>query len=180
MRTITVVSGCPGTGKTTIASALAAADPLGVHLESDVFFDFFAHRILSIRPEAHEQNGAAVRAAAAAAAAFATSGYQVVVDGVLGPWFVPTFLDGVAPSGLMVEYVVLRAPLDDTLRRALPRPRGDQAEQEEIVRHMHRGFEDLGRFEKHAVETGGHGIPQTLATVAERRFRGDFLLAPTV
>jgi predicted kinase len=173
---IAVVSGCPGTGKTTLAFALASASVRGVHIESDVFFHFFTHRILPIRREAHEQNAAAVRAIGAAAAAFATSGYEVVVDGVLGPWFLPTFLEALGPSGLVAEYIVLRAPLDDTLRRALPRDK-TEAEHAEIVRHMHREFADLGPLEKHAVETGGQAPEDTLAVVTSRRTRGDFLLA---
>jgi adenylate kinase family enzyme len=40
---ITIISGTPGAGKTSLARALAAGDPKGVHIETDEFFRFLSH-----------------------------------------------------------------------------------------------------------------------------------------
>jgi hypothetical protein len=42
-------------------------------------------------PESHDQNTVVTRAATAAAGAFALGGYATIYDGVVGPWFLPTF-----------------------------------------------------------------------------------------
>lgn len=172
---ITIVTGCPGTGKTTLATALAAASPKGVHLASDRFYEFFSHPVVPIRPESHAQNTAAVRAVAAASGAFATSGYEVFVDGIFGPWFIPTFLEEVEPLAVEVDYIVLRAALPETLQRAMSRPQARQ-EDEEIVRHMHRQFADLGRFDSHAIDTTGQSLAVTYALLDRERPTGRFSL----
>jgi predicted kinase len=173
MPIITVVSGCPGTGKTSVAAALAASSVRGVHIEADVFFHFIVHRIPPIHRDAHDQNATAVRAIAAAAWAFASNGYEVVVDGVIGPWFVPTFMEQLESFNVDVDYLVLRAPLDQTLQRAMARAK-TRADHETVVRHMHPGFATLGPFEAHAIETGGQTIDETLAVVARGRSTNRF------
>jgi len=147
-----------------------------VHVVTDAFYRFFSHPIVPIRPEARDQNTAAIRAIAAASAAFAASGCAVFVDGVIGPWFLPTFLAEVAPSGVRVDYVVLRAPLAETLARAMARAEA-RADDDVIVRHMHSAFADLGAFEAHAVDTGAQPLAATRELVERRRARGDFSLS---
>jgi predicted kinase len=172
---IAIVTGCPGTGKTTLATALAAANPRGVHLVSDRFYEFFSHPVVPIRPESHGQNTAAVRAIAAASGAFATGGYEVFVDGIFGPWFLPTFLAEIELVGVEVDYIVLRAALPETLQRAMSRTTA-KPEDEEIVRHMHRQLADLGRFEPNAIDTTGLSFADTLALIDRERPTGRFAL----
>ena len=47
-------------------------------------------------PESQAQNEATTRASARAAAEFLASGYHTVFDGMVGPWFLPTFVAGAA------------------------------------------------------------------------------------
>src|SRR5215831_1321309 len=108
MASITIVSGDLGTGKTTLSKALAHAEPTGLHLVADTFFHFPTHLLEPTTPESHTQNTTIMKAIGRAAAAFVEGGYDVFLDGVIGPWFLPTLLcewDGVA----RVEYVMLRA-----------------------------------------------------------------------
>lgn len=44
-------------------------------------------------PEANDQNRVVIRASGAAAGQFARGGYEAVFDGVLGPWWLPTFFE---------------------------------------------------------------------------------------
>jgi len=92
-REVVIVSGPPGSGKTTVAAALASESERGVHLESDWFYWCIrAGFIGSHLPEANSQNEAVMAIAADAAAGFALAGYAVFWDGVVGPWF----LDGIS------------------------------------------------------------------------------------
>ncbi|PCL54108.1 AAA family ATPase, partial [Bordetella pertussis] len=50
MLPIVIVSGPPGSGKTTACGLLAQADPQGLHLPSDLFYGFPAHPIPPYRP----------------------------------------------------------------------------------------------------------------------------------
>ena len=161
MSRITVVTGAPGTGKTTFSRRLAGGDPRGIHLVSDVFYGFPAHPVDPTRPESHDQNTAIVRSVGRAAGAFAESGWPAVLDGIFGPWFLPE-LRAALPEGVPVEYVVLRAQLGLCLRRVRER---DGAGVSAKVEHMHRALSDLGALSDHALEAGDLD-PETLV----RRF----------
>src|SRR6187549_377244 len=117
MAAIVIVTGTPGAGKTTLCERAAKAHPHGVHIVADVFFTFRAHPISPILPEAHPQNGAAITAVSRAAAAFASHGYEVFVDGIIGPWFLPVVAAEVADTGHAIDYVVLRVDVEEAVRR---------------------------------------------------------------
>ena len=168
---LTIVSGSPGAGKTTIAKALAERSPRGVHLESDEFYYFISHLIAPSTSEAKEQNEVVIRAAGRAAAVYASAGYDMFVDGVLGPWVVPILLD--EWDGFDVDYVVLRTTLDDALARVAVR---DTPEIEPVVRKMHAQFADLGPHERHVVDTHGRSIDDVVERVSVGLSAGTFRL----
>ena len=57
---------------------------------------------------AHAQNAAVMDVAADAAAAYADSGYTVVWDGIVGPWFLERVARRLgARNGSVVQYLVL-------------------------------------------------------------------------
>src|SRR3712207_5224908 len=79
---VLILTGAPGSGKTTTAKALAqqAGSPK-VHLHSDDFWHFIKHgAIAPYLPEAHEQNKVVIDVLAKAAAGYAKGGYLVIVD----------------------------------------------------------------------------------------------------
>ncbi len=155
---VALVSGSPATGKSSLARRLAQASPRGVHFETDPFYEFVAHPIAPIRPESRAQNEA-----------IAQAGYEVFADGVIGPWMLPHYLAELAPLGLAVDYLVLRAPLDVALARSHAR---DKDVPDEVVRAMHPKFAELGAYERHALDTGARDLEETLAEVARLRACG--------
>lgn len=103
-----------------------------------------------------------VDAIAGTAATFARGGYDVVVDGIVGPWFLPPFR---ALAGeLTLSYVVLRPALDVTLSRAEERV-GDELKNVDAITGLHAAFAQLGEFEGHALDTGNLDARQTAARV---------------
>ena len=173
MASIVIVSGCPGSGKTTLSHALARSQPSGVHIVSDVFYGFPAEPVDPTRKESHHQNTVIMRALARSARAFAEGGYDVVLDGVIGPWFLPA-LRGELSGGPSVSYLVLRAPEAEALRRVRER-QGPGASAR--VRHMVAAFAELGELRAHAVDTAGRTPEEVLRIaqqgLAEGRFRLD-------
>ncbi|MFI2486697.1 AAA family ATPase [Promicromonospora kroppenstedtii] len=133
-----VVTGPPGSGKSTVSEALADLWEPSVLVEGDAFFRFLRRGMIPPwLPESHTQNDTTVRAAAAAAGGFAAGGMAVVYDGVIGPWFLPTFarLSGVEA----LDYVVLLPPVETCLKRVETRT-GHGFTDLDAARHMHEDF----------------------------------------
>ncbi|MGB7537244.1 MAG: AAA family ATPase [Anaerolineales bacterium] len=174
METITLITGAPGTGKTTVSRALADRSARGAHIPSDIFYTFPAHPVRPHLAAADAQNQAVIAAAFQAAAAFARRGYEVYLDGIFGPWFVPFIAGELAPAVPSFHYVILRAPLETALARI--RKRSGHPE-DEVVRQMHAEFEQhAGTYERNIVETDTLTLDETAAEILRRRERGDFLM----
>jgi energy-coupling factor transporter ATP-binding protein EcfA2 len=105
MSELIVVTGPPGAGKSTVAKVLAQRYDPSALISSDAFFAMVGRGYIDPWTEAaHRQNEFVVAAAAAAAGRMTQGGYTVVFDGVIGPWFLETFL---AATGLReVHYVM--------------------------------------------------------------------------
>lgn len=172
MPSITIVSGSPGTGKTTISAELAKAAPLGVHIRSDEFYYFIADLIAPSEPESEEQNKTVIRAAAAAASTYARGGYYIVLDGIFGPWNL-YLLEEFSDLGVDVEYIVLRSTLERSLERCIAR---DGPAIVPIIEKMHPQFEDVGEYERCVVQTLDRTTQDVLDEIERRRGAGDFRL----
>src|ERR671935_2314858 len=115
-----VVTGPPGAGKSSVALALVDRFDPSVLVEGDESFRFL--RRGAIEPwlrEANRQNEVVTRAAATAAGSYADGGYTTVYDGVVGAWFLPTFLEATQLDRL--DYVVLLPALERCLDRVRTR-----------------------------------------------------------
>ncbi|MGH9098224.1 MAG: AAA family ATPase, partial [Acidimicrobiales bacterium] len=135
MGSLLLITGPPGAGKTTVSRAIADASPQSVFVEGDSFFGFLATG--SIPPwlgEAGRQNQIVTRAAGSAGGQYASGGYFTVYDGIVGPWFLPTFA---LASGLEeLHYVILLPSVETCVERVVTRLDHAFAD-EAATRHMH-------------------------------------------
>ena len=172
MPAIVIVSGCPGSGKTTLAKMLARMRPRGLHMLSDVFYGFPATPIDPTHPESRHQNTVIVRALGRSARAFAEGGYDVFLDGVVGPWFLPVLreeLSGPWP----VSYLLLHVPEPEALRRVRERQGAGASAQ---VRHMVSAFSDVPELREHRIHTAGSSPEEVLEVAEQGLASGRFLL----
>ena len=114
-----LVTGPPGAGKSTVAAALAARLDPSVLVAGDAFFGFLATgAIAPWLPESQAQNEIVTEASAVAAGRFARD-YATVFDGMVGPWFLPTFARATDLDRL--HYVILLPSLDRVRHRVATR-----------------------------------------------------------
>jgi hypothetical protein len=177
---IAIITGPPGAGKTTVASRLAASSRLGVRIVGDQVFHWIAGGYVPPwMPGTSRQNGTAIRATAAAAVQFADGGYDVFVDGIIGPWFLPHWLQ-MAGRRRPTHYFVLRPSRQIALMRAIDRRAPDDLVNPNPVGTMFDAFADLGRFEAHVLDSSSQDIDATVTAIQEGLRDGRCLLDPTV
>ena len=149
---VVIVSGPPGSGKTTVSAALASGCERGVHLESDWFFRFIRSGFVAPwLPGAHSQNATVMDVAADAAAAYADAGYAVVWDGIVGPWFLDRVARRLGARKIRVQYLVVRPSRVTAVERVQGR---DDTTETTGAESMYDDFADLGELEPHVVSSG--------------------------
>lgn len=173
---ILILTGTPGSGKTTAANTIARlpGSPK-VHLHSDDFWAFIkAGSIPPWQVEAHDQNRVVIDVLAGAAARYAQGGYFVLVDGIIGPWF----LDPFRSVGAVLHYVVLRPELEEAIRRCRDRG-GDTLTDPGPISALHQQFGALGALEHHVLYVAGLNVKQTCEAIGKAVESGRFRLAQT-
>ncbi len=166
---VVIVSGPPGAGKTTVSCLLAEHSPSerAVHLRSD---DFYRHIVKGLIPpwgpdaQSQNQNQVVVEAVAAATERLALGGYEVVVDGVFGPWLLEPWLS-LASRGVDVHYAVLRPDEATTTLRAVSRKAPGALIDPAVIRAMWRQFAAIGAYEEHVLVTSAHTAAESALEV---------------
>jgi len=176
---VVVVTGAPGTGKSSVAKRLAQASPSeqAVHLHADDFHAYIVKGFIEPwRREAHSQNTIVVDAVVECARRYARGGLEVVVDGIFGPWFLEPWL-ALAAEGVNVHYIVLRPDEATTLARGTARSAPGALVDPRVISQMWQQFSALGAFEAHALDTATWTLDETIVQVRGAVSEGRLLIA---
>lgn len=176
---VILLGGPPGAGKTAVAGVAAAAAPgKTVHLHTDSFYVWIRSGfVVPYQPEAETQNETVTAVMVAAASGYARGGYDVIADGILGPWLLPAFQAACARERLGLSYIVLRPSLEIALARATARA-GRQLTDPEPIIGLYGAFADLGELEGHVIDSGAQNVEETAAALAAAIGQDRFALRP--
>lgn len=175
---VIVLSGPPGAGKSTVARLLTAGHSPSVHLHADDFWaSIVTGAIPPYQPGSGQQNQVVMTVLANAALGYAGGGYYVVVDGVVGPWYIGEFRIAAAGSGIPLHYVILRPDEQTTLHRASGRGTDALTEPGPVL-DMYRQFQDLGEYDVHAIDSAGRDADDTARLIRAGLAAGRFRLNP--
>ena len=83
----------------------------------------------------------------AATLGYARGGYDVVVDEIVGPWFLDPFRAAARLGDVAFDYVVLRPNEAETIRRGVGRMHGKALRDESVISGMWKAFAALGPLE---------------------------------
>lgn len=164
---IFVVTGPPAAGKTTLARMLTQRSEPSVHLHADDFWHFVSRGYVDPwLPEADAQNEVVMRAVCGTAAEFASGGYDVVLDGVLGPWFLRTLTDRCPPGKFEIDYLILLPPMEAVSRNLSGRTGHGFTSESATVKMYDEFAESVAGFERHVIG-GQEFTPERTLELAE-------------
>lgn len=175
MGSLLVVTGPPGSGKSTVSKVLAEQVGPSALIQGDQFFDFLARdAIQPWLPDSREQNTVVMSAAASATGRFARGGLFTVYDGVVGPWFLSTF--GSATGLAEMDYVVLLPSIETCVKRVVNRV-GHEFRDETATRKMHDEFAGASLSTRHVLAIGSDTVGEVVNRITATRDAGELRFA---
>ncbi len=176
MASLLVVTGPPGAGKSSAAALIAERFPKSVLVQGDAFFGFLNKgAIAPWLPEAHDQYEIVVRASAAATGRFVAGGFMTIFDGMIGPWFVPTFIEQTGVDYL--HYAILFPPVERCVERVSTRS-GHGFTDEPATRQMHAAFANSDIPDRHVFRDPDGAEDNVAAELLIRFHREDLVYRP--
>lgn len=175
---ITILTGSPATGKSTISRMVADSSPFAksVHMHTDDFYHYLRKGMIPPHlPGSEKQNEIVIAAFLKAASEFAANGYDVIVDGIIGPWFIDPWKE-LADKGYEVNYFILRASKEETLDRGKNRKKLSDQENLELIETMWSQFSHLSQYENNVIDTTGMTPEETASIVLANMGNEKFLL----
>lgn len=174
---IVVISGATGTGKTSISRIQTENSTYdrAVHIHTDDFYQYIRKGYISPWLNGTgEQNETVIESVAASAKRFSAGGYEVFVDGVIGPWFLKPWIQ-ISEEGVDVRYIILRPSEQTTVLRATNR---EQREifplNDEVVKTLWRSLTDLGKYESNVVDTTAQTVDESVAFIQKMLLEENF------
>ena len=164
---IIIITGSPGTGKSTISSILAKESNMSksVNMQTDDFYHYLSKGAIPPHlPESNKQNLVVIEAFLEAAKRYARGGYDVIVDGIVGPWFLDPWIKA-AQENYEVHYIILRATKEETMKRAIERSKLNKETNINLVETMWNQFNNLGKYESNVIDTTNSSIEETVLKV---------------
>jgi thymidylate kinase len=171
---ITIITGAPGSGKTTLSALLSSKVEKGAHIPSDLFYSFIPHRVPPHLPEADAQNHVVISAIMKAAKEYAAQAYDVFVDGIFGPWFLAHIATELLPTLDSIHYVILDISVETAIARI--RARQDKLD-ESIVIQMSSEFKNhASGYLENLLPVEGKSNDQIVDEIIDRRETGKYLI----
>ncbi len=107
---------------------------------------------------------------------FASGGYEVIVDGIIGPWYLTPWLD-IANANTDVRLMFLRPNLETVLQRAQVRVQKENLSNRETLTQMWSFFFELGSYEANVIDTSTQSPNETAKIIGAQLDEGRFQLA---
>ncbi len=174
---IVIISGASGTGKSSISRILAENSTYerAVHVHTDDFYQYIRKGYISPWLDGSgDQNETMIESVVASTRRISQGGYEVFVDGVIGPWFLNPWIK-LAEEGIDLRYIVLRPNEQATVMRATEREQKDSFPlNPEIVMKLWHSFSDLGQYESHAIDTSLQTIDESVALIQKKLLKDTF------